>query len=61
MAPRSWSIKRKGIKFILRSQSGPHPLYQSIPLGVLLRDILKIAQNRKEVKRAVHLKQILLL
>ena len=31
-----------------------------MPILVILRDILKVAQNRKEVKRALHLKQILL-
>jgi len=32
---------------------------EGIPILILLRDMLKIAQNRSEVKRIIHLRQIL--
>jgi small subunit ribosomal protein S4e len=54
--PKKWPIPRKGTKYVVRPSFG---LSKGIPLLVLLRDMLKIAQNRKEVKRAIHLKHIL--
>lgn len=50
-APRSWSIKRKGIKFITRPHTGAHSLEESLPLSLLLINILKHAQTQKEVKK----------
>lgn len=47
-APKSWPIPRKGTKFIVRAG------IKELPLLVALRDILKLAKNRKEVKKAVH-------
>ena len=58
--PKSWPIKRKGIKFIVRSKPGPHPLESSLPLNVILRDVLKYAKNKKEVKNILHNKTILI-
>lgn len=54
--PKNWPIHRKGNKFVVRSNFN---LEQSIPLLIILRDLLKIAQNRKEVKRAIKTKQVL--
>ena len=55
-APRRWPVPRKGSVYIVRPNSN---LNNGIPILVVLRDMLKIAQNRKEVKRAIHLRQIL--
>jgi small subunit ribosomal protein S4e len=54
MVPKNWPIPRKGTAFVVKPVSG------EIPVLVVLRDILKIAQNRKEVKKAIHMKNILL-
>lgn len=54
--PKSWKTHRKGTKYLVRPSAN---LRTGIPLLVLLRDILKVAQNRKEVKRAIFLKDIL--
>jgi len=43
-APKSWPIKRKGIKWITRPKSGPHNLKSSLPLIVVLRDMLKLTK-----------------
>ena len=53
--PKSWPIHRKGSTYIIRPASG---IGNGVPLLVLLRDMLGICANRKEVKRALHLKQI---
>ena len=56
-APKNWPIKRKGTKYIVRPSFN---LENGIPLLIVVRDMLKLAKNRKEVKKALHEKQILL-
>lgn len=53
-APKSWPIPRKGTTFVITKNSN------GLPLLIVLRDILKIAQNRKEVKFAIHEKNLLI-
>jgi small subunit ribosomal protein S4e len=50
-APRFWPILIKEHEFTIRPASGPHQISWSIPLGILLRDILKYAKTVREVKR----------
>ncbi len=52
--PKNWPINRKGTTFIVKPISK-----KGIPLLVVLRDMLGIAQNRKEVKKAIHRKHLL--
>jgi small subunit ribosomal protein S4e len=52
-APRSLKIHRKEKVWTIKPSSGPHPLEMSIPLGILVRDYLKLADNRKETKRII--------
>lgn len=54
--PRKWPIPKKGTKYVVRPN---FDLDRGIPMLIVLRDILKVAQNRREVKRAIYLKQIL--
>src|SRR3989344_5431271 len=56
-APKSWPIYRKGTKYVVRPNFN---IEKSVPLLIILRDMLKIAQNRKEVKKALRLKKVLL-
>jgi len=58
-APTSWPIKRKGIKFITRPSSGPHTLRESLPLSLVVTHLLKYARTRKEVKKILNEKKIL--
>ena len=55
--PKSWPIYRKGTKYVIRPDSN---LESGIPLLVILRDMIKIVQNRKEARRVIFLKQILM-
>lgn len=55
--PKNWPIPRKGHAYIVRPNFN---INKGIPILIIIRDILKIAQNRREVKRAIHLKNILL-
>jgi len=42
---------RKAHTWMTRTAPGPHPAKHSIPLGVLVRDVLKIATTLREVRR----------
>ena len=53
-APKSWPIPRKGTTFVVRPNFG---FSKGIPLLIILRDMLKIAENKKEVKKAIYMKK----
>ena len=50
VAPKTWPIKRKGAIFVTRQNSRAKSSY-SMPLAVVLRDLLKVAEKSREVKR----------
>jgi small subunit ribosomal protein S4e len=52
-APRFWPIHRKEFTWVVRPSPGPHSLENCLPLAVVLRDILGLAQTRKEAKTIV--------
>ena len=52
-APRFWPIHRKEAVWVVRPSSGPHSLEKCLPLSVVLRDILEVAETRKEAKKAI--------
>ena len=49
-APKYWPIKRKAKKFTVASLPAPHPTKDSLPLLIIVRDILKLAETSKEAK-----------
>jgi small subunit ribosomal protein S4e len=53
--PKRWPVPRKGTTFVVRPNFSPQ---RGIPLLIILRDMLKLCQNRKEVKRAIYEKKI---
>ncbi|MFC1710652.1 hypothetical protein ACFLZJ_00640 [Nanoarchaeota archaeon] len=55
--PKNWPIPRKGTTFVVRPSSD---IEKGIPILIILRDILKISQTRKEVKKSLFAKHILL-
>lgn len=55
--PKNWPIPRKGHAYVVRPNFN---INKGIPILIILRDLLKIAQNRKEVKQAIHSNNILL-
>jgi small subunit ribosomal protein S4e len=52
-APRFWPIHRKEAVWTVRPSSGPHSLEKCLPLSIVLRDILKVAETRKEAKKII--------
>ncbi len=55
--PKNWPVHRKGTAYIVRPNFAKS---HGIPILVVLRDVLKVAQNRKEVKKALHKKLVLI-
>ncbi len=58
MAPKFWEIKRKSHQFILSPRPGPYAKDKCYPIGVLLRDVLKICGNMHEAKKIMNSGQI---
>ena len=56
-APKNWPTKRKGTTFVVRPNFS---IQKGLPILIILRDLLKLAQNRKEVKKVIHERNILL-
>ncbi len=54
--PKNWPISKKETKYIVKPGSNYE---HGLPVLVLLRDILRVTQNKKEVKRAIFQKNIL--
>ncbi len=50
-APKSWQISKKVNKWITSTRPGPHNKQQSVPLIVVLRDMLGAVNNRSEAKK----------
>jgi len=57
-APRTWQIPRKSITFITKPH-GSHPTELSLPLLIILRDILHYAGNAREAKKLALNEEIL--
>jgi small subunit ribosomal protein S4e len=60
-APKSWPLKRrKGVTFITKSLPGPHSLKKSMPIVIIIKDILGYAKTTKEVKTILNDGKILI-
>ncbi len=49
-APRSWTVPRKGTKWLKRPGPGPHPQEESMPLLLVLRDVRRIVASAREAR-----------
>jgi small subunit ribosomal protein S4e len=52
-----WSIPRKGTKYVAVPN---HNQREALPLVIVMRDILKLVRNTKELKKLLHEKQVLI-
>ncbi len=57
--PKTWPIKRRGITFVSKPNPGPHSLNLGLSIGLVIRDVLGIAKNLKEVKKILYNNEIL--
>ncbi|MGC9514895.1 30S ribosomal protein S4e [Methanocrinis sp.] len=53
-SPRSWPIARKIHTWVAKSKPGPHSAKGSIPLVLVVRDLLGLVDNSREAKRVLH-------
>jgi small subunit ribosomal protein S4e len=49
-APRTWTVPRKGTKWLKRPGPGPHAQDQSMPLLLVLRDVRRIVATAREAR-----------
>jgi len=49
-APRTWPIQRKATKFVTKPNPGVHKLDEGMPLGVILREMLKLTSTKRQTK-----------
>lgn len=59
LAPRFWRVPKKEKKWVISPDPGPHRKFECIPLGIIVRDILHLADTRKEAKRIIKRGEIL--
>ena len=52
-APKFWPIHRKEFQWTVKPSPGPHSLEKCLPLSLILRDILGVAETRKEAKKII--------
>jgi small subunit ribosomal protein S4e len=52
-APKSWPIAKKNSHWVVAPSPGAHSK-EAVPILVVLRDILHVADNAKEAKRILH-------
>ncbi|MGZ4863411.1 MAG: 30S ribosomal protein S4e [Halobacteriota archaeon] len=52
-APKSWPIAKKTHKWVVAASPGAHSR-DAVPILVVLRDLLHLADNAKEAKRILH-------
>ncbi|QOJ78382.1 30S ribosomal protein S4e [Infirmifilum lucidum] len=58
IAPPFWPISRKEHAWTVKPSPGPHPLFKSIPLGIVVRDILGYATSMREARRILNERKI---
>jgi len=57
--PVSWPISRKTHVWVPKTSPGPHSAQESMPLGMIIRDLLKVVDNAREAKRVLYEGKIL--
>lgn len=58
-SPRHWPIHPKEYKWTVKPSPGSHSIEESLPLLIIVRDILKVADNAREAKRIINNGEIL--
>ena len=57
--PRTWPLTRKTNIWVQKPNPGGHSTEMCMPLGVVLRDVLRVAHNIREAKRILHSRKVL--
>ena len=57
--PRSWPLPRKSSIWVQKPNPGGHSIEHCMPLALVLRDVIGVAHTRREAKRILHSRQIM--
>lgn len=57
-ASKNFPIERKKFKFTVAPRAGPHAKEESIPLQIIIRDVLKYAETIKQAKKIIKKKEV---
>jgi len=52
-SPAFWPIHRKKFTWAVKPRPGPHPINRCIPLVLIVREILGLAETRKEARKII--------
>ena len=52
--PVSWPINKKSHAWVAKTSPGPHSAAESMPLVMVVRDMLKLVDNAREAKRILY-------
>ncbi|MEM5790610.1 MAG: 30S ribosomal protein S4e [Candidatus Aenigmatarchaeota archaeon] len=58
LIPEFWKIPKKKFKFTVSPRPGPHKKFECIPLLVIVRDILQLAESWKEARKIIKSKEV---
>ena len=58
-APKMWPIHRKEAVWTVMPKPGPHSLSRSLPLALIVRDMLGFAETGKEAKKIISQGQVM--
>jgi small subunit ribosomal protein S4e len=59
ISPKFWLIPKKKYTWTFSPSPGPHKKMECIPLAIIIRDILKIAETGKEAKNIIKSREVL--
>lgn len=57
-APRSWTVPRKTAFWVTKASPGPHPGEASVPLGLVLRDMLHVCDSAREARHILNSRHV---
>lgn len=59
LAPKFWVVPKKREKWTVAPRPGPHKKFESIPLQIIVRDMLGLVSTRREAKSIIKAGEIL--
>lgn len=59
VAPRSWGIPRKTSAWVSKPRPGPHRTEASVPMSIVLRDMLKVCDNLREARHILSTRSVM--
>ncbi len=59
-APKTWPIERKSTVFIIRPRPSGHAMAKSLPLSIILRDVLGLARFTRGVRFILNTQEVLI-